>query len=192
VGEISDLGNVGPLLLHYDGTSWSRLPFEPVGQALNAVWGSSSSDVWILSFAHSAFTSSIYHYDGASWSKVVGVVFQNLFLSVWGSSASDVWAVGPDNIDPIAQSTTAHYNGTSWTDGANGTPRGLSSVWGASPFDIWAVGLNGTIVHYNGSAWSRVASGSTPVVQSLNGVWGTSTSNVWAVGDGGTILHWSP
>lgn len=56
-------------------------------ERLNAVWGSSKSDVWAV-----GSRGSVVHYDGAAW-KAVPIDNKSTFFSVWGSGPNDIWAV---------------------------------------------------------------------------------------------------
>jgi hypothetical protein len=145
---------------------------------LDAVWGSSSSDVWAFGIG------IILHWNGATWSNVTPPIMGGGSpLHAWGSSASDIWAVGSDT---SGTAQILHYNGTSWSSVASPTPFQLIGVWGSSASDVWAVSYGGTIIHYNGTSWSTVPSGTTV---GLFDVWGSSKSDVWAAGSG-TLLHY--
>ncbi len=207
------------VILHYDGSSWSLMPYSDASGAwLNGVWGSSSSDVFAVGGAPTL------HYDGSSWSPTGP---EDWFRSVWGSSSSDVYSVG--------NSIIAHYDGSTWstlTDGVVATVQ-LLSVWGSSSSDVLATGWDSganvpAILHYDGSSWSAMpnvtlgcyylwgnsssdvfgvsgdatssailhydGSSWSPMISGitelLRAVWGSSSADVFAVGDGGTILHY--
>jgi hypothetical protein len=65
---------------------------------LNGVWGSSSTDVFVV-----GRFGMILHYDGTSWSAMSSGTTDSL-LGVWGSSNTDVFAVG-------SSGTILHYSG---------------------------------------------------------------------------------
>jgi hypothetical protein len=78
-------------------------------RALDAVWGSSASDVWVA--AGNAWTPrlvpTILHFDGSAWSastdpKTVGI------RDLSGTGANDVWAVG-------VAGKRLHFDGASWS-----------------------------------------------------------------------------
>jgi len=138
-----------------------------------AVWGTSSSDVYVVGGG-----GTILHYDGNAWSEMA--TGNGNVMAVWGTSSSDVYVVG-------GRSTILHYDGTEWTEMTSGTTASLSAVWGTSSSDVYAVGFAGTIVRYDGTAWSELTSGTS--VQ-LRAVWGSSPSDVYAVGWYDTILHY--
>src|SRR4051812_796274 len=71
------------------GLKWTSVP-SPTPERLLNIWGSSSTDIWIVG-QHGTQETEVFHYDGTSWSTVLAGSF---LPSVWGTSASDVWAVG--------------------------------------------------------------------------------------------------
>ena len=60
--------------------------------ALLGVWGSSSSDVFVVGSA-----GTILHYDGNVWTTMTSGT-TGIIGSVWGSSPSDVFAVGNNGL----------------------------------------------------------------------------------------------
>jgi hypothetical protein len=89
----SDIFAVGQngTILHYNGSAWIQMD-SGTASTLNAVWGSSSSDVYAVGF-DSGGSGTILHYDGSSWQEQetgIGSVLNGM----WGSSAaSDIFAV---------------------------------------------------------------------------------------------------
>jgi hypothetical protein len=74
---------------HFDGSSWSTVP-SPVASPLGAIWGSSPTDIYLLTA--SAGSGTIWHFDGSSWTPTnTGA---SGLLDIWGNSATDVFAVG--------------------------------------------------------------------------------------------------
>jgi hypothetical protein len=135
-------------------------------ESLEAVWGTSSSDVYVV-----GGIGLILHYDGSGWSTMnsgSGAILRG----VWGASSSDVYAVG-------SEGTILHYDGTGWTQKVSGTARWLEAVWGTSESDIYAVGQDGTILHYDGTRWTSMTSSAYGW---LRAVWGSSSRDVYAVG----------
>ena len=194
VGSIrNDDWSLEGAVLHYDGTTWSRMEIATVVldhlSRLSGVWGTSSSDVFAIGKGISRYsiTRTILHYDGTTWSTMDSGV-TSLLSDVWGTSASDVFAVGDEG-------TILHYDGSTWTVMDSGTTAELFDVWGSSSHDVFAVGGRNTILHYDGSKWSTMSSGTTNLT--LYGVWGSSPSDVFVVGwpwfgpEAGFILHYA-
>jgi hypothetical protein len=198
------------MLLHFDGTGWTRETFGDSGFV--DVWGSATDDVWAVTAA-----GAIAHFDGAAWSWAVEDTGVSGVQQLWGSSASDVWLVGAceswrfDGVSWAAGPT--HGCGTlqavggtgtetfgvgvggdiyqlvadDWVQTTSPTPNTLNDVVFVGPDDGWAVGLFGTILRYNGVAWATVEGGG---VGELVRVWGTGPDDVWALDTVGGILHW--
>jgi hypothetical protein len=181
------------VILHYDGSSWLAMSTADTFSPLYSVWGSSSSDVFVVGFGDSG--SVILHYNGSSWSTVPNPTVIVGGTSVWGTSATDVFDVGTGILQ---------YDGLSWSSDPCliCVVAGLNGVWGSSSTDVFAVGgwwadkgqilVATVILHYDGSSWSamKVPIMSRPV--GLFGVWGASGADVFAVGNSGTILHYGP
>jgi hypothetical protein len=154
------------------------------------VWGTSTSDYFVVGVPLSSQNVSVLHYDGNQWSPQqapAGIGLQG----VWGSARNDIFAAGYH----LGQTTPAiiHFDGSSWTEQmvpaiAPGpdTLVLFRSVWGSSASDVFAVGTAygsaqfGFIAHYDGSQWSWMNFANSRV--ELLDVWGTSSTNVYAVG----------
>ena len=161
-----------------DGWCWQRPA--PFGADLNAVWGSSSNDVWAA-----ANGGILVHFDGKNWKLEPAGAVADLY-SVWGTSSSNAWAVG-------AGGTIVHFDGSQWTPVASPTSKALRGLWGSSASDVRAVGDTDMRLHFDGHAWTVEPSLFTAGAPDLYAVWGSSTSDVWAVGDGygGALLHFN-
>jgi len=169
-----------PLILYWDGHTWSQVPTPPApGNAhLTGVAATSPTDAWAVG------TYGILHWDGTSWSQVA----DGSFLSVSADSATDAWAVG--------DKTTYHWDGTSWSQVSSPSPVHFFAVKAMSPTQAWGVGSyhnggGGRIVHWDGTRWSVVS----PKLGGgfLYGVSGNlHTHQAWAVGEEAgrvVILH---
>jgi hypothetical protein len=109
-------------------------PLSGTTNSLNAVWGSSGSDVFA-----GGMSGTLLHYNGSTWSSMPSAA--NWLQGIWGSSDSDVFALGWGG-------TITHYNGSIWSSMSSGTMWSLYGVWGSSGSDVFAVGDYGTILHY--------------------------------------------
>ena len=177
------------VILHYDGTSWSRVDIGAKQYVLSSVWGSSSTNVFasgriIRSFHGSGYGSSdsvIMHYDGNAWSEMdTGNVSISISGQggIWGSSSTNVFVAGHD---------IYHYDGSAWSTMTINSRASFDDVWGSASKSVYAAGHDGAIYNYNGADWTKMDSDTTG---ELKGIWGTSTTNVYAVGGHGTILHY--
>ncbi len=159
-------------VIRWDGTSLTQ---EHVleGQELEAVHGSSGSDIWAVGTGGAAV-----HRDGTGWTSLPTGATATLY---------DVWVHGPSLAVAVgAEGTIQVWNGTAWSAMTSGTTVPLHSVWGSGPTDIWAAGASGTLLHFDGTRWSPACSGTAA---SLSAVWGVSSTAVWAAGENGTLLR---
>ena len=137
-----------PIILHYDGTSWSEMDAGITVGSLSGVGGSSSSNVFAVgggyNYTTKQYESVILYYNGSSWSKMDNEALAIRTLNgVWGSSSSDLYAVGQ-------LGSILHYDGDSWSEIVSSTSISFSAIWGTSSTDIFATtGQDGTILHYS-------------------------------------------
>jgi hypothetical protein len=159
-----------PLLLHWDGASWSTVSGAPpppqmfgrwVGADVVGLSARDSRDVWAVgSFFDESGSDNAYtlaeHWDGSSWSltpvdAIIPSPSGHYFQAVTSFSATDAWAVDPNY-------GVKHWDGTRWTKVAGAVPNALlTGIAGSGPADVWSVGRNSVIEHWNGSTWTVVA-----------------------------------
>ena len=194
---------VGPLVEHWDGTSWAQVAVPSGGTGLDTVVAPAATDVW-------GFGSSgvAVHWDGTSWHRVSIPIPQGSaapdILGAAAVSPDDIWAVG--DVSPTKGPTHAlieHWNGSRWQY-VPGPPKNAFSLYGVAALsakNVWAVGETGVstatggglrtlTIHWNGEAWKRVPSpnpttrmtSSASFNDTLAAVAGSSPRNVWAVG----------
>ncbi len=147
VGGDPDDG-LGPLVLHYDGSAWTRLDSGQRELDLWWVFGFEGGPVFmsgaggtILSYQDGEFTE--YETPGSS------IVF-----GMWGSAPDDVWAVGGNNGG--GSGFVWRFDGAAWTaaelpEQINGT----DTVWkvaGIAADDVWMSGTAAKTLHWNGSS----------------------------------------
>jgi hypothetical protein len=176
----ADDGN-GPVLIHFDGTSWKRVDTGATGD-LWWVWGDGQGMI----FLSGAGGKVVIHDSNAGTFEEVQAADPNLTLfGLWGTSATDVWTVG-GNVNGVRDGGIIHFDGTEWTEVATVAPRDTTvrsafKVWGTAPDDVWVVGTGALITHYDGTGFTEVSP--SPVYESttLTTVAG-SDSQVIAVG----------
>src|SRR5579884_1109875 len=207
-GGSASAASTGPLVEHFDGSSWTRVAV-PGGGQLSAVTALSPKDVWTFG----SFTSRspfAEHRDGNSWTRMrrpVPAGAENVALQNASADASDdLWLVGywEGITGPPLRSLVEHWDGNAWHIVSSATTPGYATLGGVralSPGNVWAVGAYGVaagrrialrtlVQHWNGKTWTRVASpdpaspGSrgAKVDFSLTSVDGVSADDVWAVG----------
>src|SRR5688500_7471377 len=96
-------GSTVALMLHWDGTQWSRviLPDPGPGAELQAITAGSATDVWAVGRYHEDLSQPrrtlTMHWDGVQWSIVPSPnngQYHNGLNAITAISGSDVWAVG--------------------------------------------------------------------------------------------------
>jgi hypothetical protein len=160
------------LTLHWNGTAWTQVAAPAPGNssnALTAVAGSASNDVWAVGYYRNSGEPSglvhplAMHYDGTAWSEspMPESPAGGYLRGVTALAANDVWAVGSK--DGYHTPVAYHWNGTAWSEvptaplpGATGNNL-FYGVTGSASNQVWAVGYRFT------------GSGPQPLVQRWNG-----------------------
>ena len=204
------------LALHWNGTSWARVPTPApgaFGSLLSGVTELSPTNVWAVGSSNtsSGSTSLVLHWNGTRWTRVPTPSAGISGLSgVSAVSATNIWAVGSGGTTTRETTLVLHWDGRKWARVPSPTPRGqvvaLFAVSAVSATNVWAVGrdLTSTIVktlvlHWDGKAWTQVPSPNPGVHDNqLAGVHMISATDGWAVGFGDNslaqnltlVLHW--
>jgi len=185
------------LVLHWNGSSWSRIP-SPIQakRVATEFWGvavRSDTDVWAVGryVKNGEFTFSA-HWNGSSWSKPTmpaSPSTQDTYLGqVVTVGTAGAWAVGTSGSGDLIE----RYANGGWqiVTGLTGVG-GLHGLLAFGPANIYASGgSNGEPVaeHWNGASWSGVATPAVPPGE--NGLFdldGQSGTDLWGAGDqGGT------
>lgn len=176
----------GPLVLHYDGSTWTPIDTGSTGD-LWWVW-LDGEETWMVGADSRVLTR---HADGTLSELTLEVPGLTLF-GIWGSGPSDIWTVGGDINVASNGAHVFHYDGSTWTDMT--LPEDAASkvamykVWGSGPSDVWIVGGGGVVLHWDGAAWTSVGSDQERTLFTVAG----DDGGVYAVGGqiSGTILHY--
>jgi hypothetical protein len=176
---------VAPLILHWNGTTWSRSATPKVGadSVLNGVAASSSTDVWAvggvnvangprhgpaaIAHAHRAVAAAgsaslILHWNGHTWKRVPSPspgTSLNELTAVGVHSATSAWAVGGMESASSVRTFTMRWNGRSWSKVASPSPGGATVV----------NGLTGVTVPAANTAWAVGFSGRKSLILGWNG-----------------------
>ncbi|MBK8254342.1 MAG: vanadium-dependent haloperoxidase [Polyangiaceae bacterium] len=160
----------GGVILHYDGTAWSRVESN-TAYDLWWVHAVAPDDVWI-----SGAGATLLHWDGSGLTRFTtpGRAADTVF-GVWASGPKDVWAAGGR---AGRYGFLWHFDGIDWKnvplpddvplDGMGELP-GLFKVWGKSPTDVYAVGGHGLMLHFGGAGWSVVPTETTETLFTVSG-----------------------
>jgi len=169
VGADGD-GN-GPMVVHYDGTDWTRLDTDAVGD----LWWISDRPIGDAFFMVGE-AGLILRFD-----RTMGTFEQyptpadNITLyGIWGTQENNLVAVGGDPNNPDPSGVIWRFNGQEWTaeDVTDIDPLGipvLFKVWGRSASEIYACGARGIVLRYDGAAWTEIPTPTTRTLFTIHG-----------------------
>lgn len=210
---VGDTSGGRSLILHWNGTSWKRVPGPSTTGAvyLSSVAATSGRNAWAVGYVPTSSygpAGLILHWNGTAWKRVPTPTptYGKYGYALFGvaTSAVTAWAVGCTDGCPVGGTPLIErWNGTSWKQAAApATPYGLynlRAVAASSAGNVWTVGGGGpatgevaATAHWNGRAWTL---GKGILDAGLTGIATTSATGAWAVGgttSGRTlILHWN-
>jgi len=170
------------LVLHWDGSAWSRVPSPNPGASnneLTAVSAAFGTNAWAVGYfgTQTSTRTMVLHWNGHGWTSVATPnpgSTANELLGVSAQSGSNVWAVGYFSSSTSngtmlglvsAMSLVLHYNGHTWSQQPSPNAQSGVTQFGAvestSPTSALAVGNYGAAflsrayaAHWNGSSWS--------------------------------------
>jgi hypothetical protein len=178
-----------------DGATFT-LQRMPAYVDLNAIDGSSATNLWAAGSDSKNFQPVIAHWDGTAWKKSYTLaVSGGQFLSIAYLASNDIWAIGstytgnPGTAHPLA----VHWDGAAWkrVSFPGGGPNSVeTSVAGTSATNVWTAGwisqdletciaCHGLVDTLTGGRWQVANPPTAPIHRELNG---TGPANVWAVG----------
>lgn len=187
---VGDIGGQQPQIEHWNGRVW-RAVHTPRAKdvSLQAVTGSSASDVWAAGWNPDYRRQGTYfHWNGVRWS-IVSSSTTLIPNAIAARSSSDVWAVGQDGI--------AHWAGSLWTavPFRDRSSQLLSAVVALARKDVWAAGYH--FEHYDGTSWAVVPSPHVHASIGFDGIAAISPHDIWASGETGAnfprgfVEHWN-
>lgn len=144
----------GPIVLHWDGTRWTRVSTGTRG-TLWWVHAFSDGTLYVAGAGATILRSS----DGTTFTRMPtpGLAAQTVF-GVWGTTPDDAYAVGSF---AGRDGFVWHYDGTSWSEmalpsggplDALGDAPGLFKVWGDGAGHVYVVGGHGVMLRSTGGA----------------------------------------
>ncbi|MCA9528267.1 MAG: hypothetical protein KC549_18410, partial [Myxococcales bacterium] len=151
----------GPLVLHYDGAAWSRIP---TGHRGHLWWAHALApdDVFV-----GGASGAILRWDGQAFARMdtPGLGRQTVF-GIWGSAPDRVYAVGSF---AGRAGFIWRWDGARWRElevprdvplAPNGDWPGFFKVWGDDGGRVWVVGARGLVLRSDdGEAFEVVESG---------------------------------
>lgn len=178
----------GPIVLHYDGSEWTRLA---TGERGDLWWVNGAGDGPIYMGGSDGM---ILRYDGSTFTRMETPADTGTVFGIWAAAADDVWAVGGSG---DRAGFAWRFDGTAWT--ALEVPdlqnRSIFKVWGNASDDVWLVGaadeaasLTGVTYHWDGTALTQIESGIGGTLFTVH----TEGDRVVAVGGSGSaaIVEW--
>ena len=170
VGGTPEGGSTAPndVVLHWDGSAWKQetLPGAPLGRSLNKVWGTSSTDVYVVGEA-----ATIWHLKGATWTQETNPAKSNL-LTVHGCSATDVYAVGGQDV--------LHSDGTTWSKVDVTLGNSVNGVACGAAGEVLLVGFGGLKQRLVDGKW--IDEFTSMPYGDLHGAWADGHGAFWAAG----------
>ena len=200
------------LIMHWNGTAWSKVASPNPGASGNLLDGvtASSTGAWAVgTYAkNGAYNTLILRWNGTAWSQVsspnVGSSADVLF-GVAELSTGKAWAVGGycasgcGSLSSTTHTLILRWNGTRWSTVTSpnlGASTSLSDVTAVSGKNAWAAGYycvsgcgtsaekdNTLILRWNGTVWSQSATPDpSKTANFLYGANAASSTDTWAVG----------
>jgi hypothetical protein len=208
VGTITVNHRPRDLILHWNGTTWSRSLSPAVGTEsfLYGVQAIAKDDAWAVGATGSGSCcpeheqTLVLHWNGATWARVPspnGAAPDNYLKAISGTSASRIWAVGSSDAGLSDESSRngllLRWNGTKWNVLSSLANARYADVTATSRLNAWVVGdivtsTGGTkalILHWDGHDWLREKPPGQPSSIHLTTVGASSRSNAWALGNMG-------
>jgi hypothetical protein len=228
VGRTGDNTQAIPLILHWDGVSWTQSVIPSLANdtgfaELTAVAARTKADAWAVGRIRTTAgdRTLILHWDGTAWTRVPspdlsGTGIHDWLTGVTAVSASEAWAVGDPNaphpvgLGPSAPASSAkaaaapqqtlilHWNGRRWKQVTSPSPGQfdhLTAVTATSRTAAWAVGVTGQdgvqrqtlVLRWDGHHWKRSKSpnvnvSGVDVPTALSAVAASPAGGAWAVG----------
>jgi len=179
--------NVGvPLILHWNGTRWSKVTVNGLAGPgdLYSVSAPSRRDVWVL--GTDAAGTVLLHWNGSIWRRIrfPGEAVDRV-TSVAAAADGQAWLAGSQPTGTGGSEVLVErWDGHAWHKVATGI-RGdyiLNSIHVSRAGDVWTAGsaTAGSIVaHWNKRSWTAR---SVPSLTNTNDVLGVSAKDIWVVG----------
>jgi hypothetical protein len=174
----------GPLVLHLDGETWTRVSPESPGD-LWWVW-LGATQVWTVGAA-----GRVLRLDPVNHVKVIEESLGEsiTLFGVWGANEDEVWVVGGDTNLSANGAIVARYRPAQGWDfppipAEAAAQIAVYKVWGRAADEVYAVGTGGVILRWDGLAWSSMDSPTDRTLFTVNG----TAETLYAVGSSGTGL----
>jgi hypothetical protein len=181
--------NANVRILNSVGTIWSSAVALPgtTTPALSAVWGSSATDIWVVSsgISGTVFRNVTGANTVAAWATAhSGDPFG--YNAIHGDAPDDIYIVGDKGNIVRADGTSSGYT---YYDFGSSTVnlRGVRAIDGTH---VYVVGDNGEIGFSTGNGtFTPVTVPLASLTTNFYGIWASSSNDIYVIGANGTLLH---
>lgn len=161
------------LVARYEGSRWSRVDTPDEMGNLEAVWGSSETNVYA-----GGTGATLWHFDGTQWASLPRRT--NTINALWGRSASEIYIAQADGL--------FRFDGQAFFPLYENAGAGAETLASDGADGLFAVGQAGRIFQGDGGGLTLVHGS----LQSVEAVWARSASevyiggyeHVWRLGEG--------
>jgi len=194
VGFAGSSGSPRVLMLHWNGTSWSRVTSPGVltraGQ-LNAIKVVSAKDAWAVGYTGNPLLTSehtlLLHWNGSIWSVVTRPAPIPGFLNAVTDTASGGWAVGGvPNGHIFPRPLALRLSGATWSRVSVPNVIDVMGVATTGANTAWAIGTNeqfSELAHWNGHTWTWETIPPVRDTYLLDGIAASPAGAAFAVGN---------
>jgi hypothetical protein len=161
--------------------------------ALLSIWGTSSSNVYIVG-SDPGDGPMVLHYDGTAWERLETGTTGDLWW-VWGDGEDAVFISGAQGRVVQYTPSTGTFSESFIADPAYK----FFGTWGSSATDVWTVGgdpvgnMDGVIYHFDGTDWTESATaprGAGDAIRQAFKIWGSGPDDIWTIGTMALMMHY--
>src|SRR5262249_46184955 len=184
------IGKSQPLLLHWDGATWTVASPPQVGGELHDIAAIAADDIWAVGETPGRQSLTI-HWDGRQWTPVPAPNGCPL-SGVAASGTNDVWAVGSGTLTPSCEPTPCHWDGQTCRRVPYSYPAeavDFDDITAFAPNDAWLVGSyqyadmpRAVVAHWDGRAWSTIPAPTFAKFQKFETLTKAAGGEVWMAG----------
>jgi hypothetical protein len=160
----------GPLVLHFDGSSWQRQATGVRG----ALWWVNATAQGPVFFAGES--ALLLRYQNGAFERLrTPGLGKDVVYGVWAAAADDVYAVGSS---AGRNGFVWHFDGTEFQriplpssvpEDENHDQPGMFKVWGSTRDSVWVAGASGTLLHGNAqNGFELVRKGGSEILFTVN------------------------
>ena len=200
-------GNPEPLILRWDGASWTEVSLNGYQNGLlYSVYAPAHDDAWAFGYYDYGATTLALHWDGKSWKQVSFPDTDPIadeVVSVSASSPKDVWAAGGYYCGSYCtpEARLFHWDGNQWSAiHVQGfwSPSWIYSISTGAPDEAWFAGyaqvypkwkkyaVSNVTYRWNGKQWADVVNPEQEGFANFYGISVQATSDAWVAGQQGS------